>query len=96
MNLPSAGGMANDSFIQVSVVCASENESEEEVKMLSAGDSMHTDSMFAGNHPLQLPSAETSANIQNKMIMIATPRERPIYMKDKFTLFDYFVILFTD
>ena len=53
---------ANDSFVQVAVACASENESGEEVEMLSAVDSMRTDNMFAGNHPTQLPSAETAAN----------------------------------
>ena len=61
LSLPS-GGMANESFVQVAVACASENESEDEVEMLSAGDSMRTDNMFAGNHPTQLPSAETTIN----------------------------------
>ena len=61
LSLPS-GGMANESFVQVAVACASENESEDEVEMLSAGDSMRTDNMFAGNHPPQHASAETTAN----------------------------------
>jgi len=61
LSLPS-GGMANDSFVQVAVACASGNESGEEVEMLSAVDSMRTDNMFTGNHPTQLPSAETAAN----------------------------------